>query len=256
MFTKAIVRRPGRSFAQGLTSARLGPPSLEKALQQHEAYCQALKLCGLEVTRLEADERHPDSTFVEDVAVLTPRGAILTRPGAPSRQGEVAGIRQALAAHFKTLRAIVAPGTLDGGDVCQAEDRYFIGVSERTNEEGARQLAALLRKDGFTATLVDIRKTEGILHLKSGIAWLGEDRLAVIGALSGREALEGYEAVPVAAGEQYAANCVRVNDRIIVAAGYPKFLAALKAREYAVLALDVSEFRKMDGGLSCLSLRF
>jgi dimethylargininase len=256
MLRKAIVRRPDRNFAAGLTTAQLGPPILEKALEQHERYCRALEECGLQVIRLDADDRHPDSTFVEDVAVLTPRCAILTRPGAPSRRGEVAGIREALLGPFGTLRAIEAPGTVDGGDVCQAEDRFFIGVSGRTNEAGAEQLAGLLRGEGFTATLVDIRKTRGILHLKSGLAWLGDHRLALIEALVGRPEFAGHEAVPVAAAEQYAANCVRVNDRVVIAAGYPRFQAALQGLGYRMIALDVSEFRKMDGGLSCLSLRF
>lgn len=255
-FRQAIVRPPGRSFAEGLTSATLGPPDVEKALRQHEAYCGALAACGLEVHRLAADERHPDSTFVEDVAVLAPRCAILTRPGAPSRRGEVAAVRATLAARFPRLAAIEAPGTLDGGDVCQADDHVFIGVSRRTNEEGARQLAGLLVQEGLGASLVDIRDTPGILHLKSGVAYLGDGRLALIEPLAGRREFARRQTVPVPAGEAYAANCLRVNDRVIVAAGHPGFEATLRGLGYAVLPLDVSEFRKMDGGLSCLSLRW
>lgn len=256
MFTRAIVRIPGGSFSKGLTTSGLGPPVLELALRQHQAYCRALEACGLSVTRLEADERHPDSTFVEDVAALTPRLAILTRPGAASRQGEVAGMRAALAPHFREMRTIEPPGTVDGGDICQAEDRFFIGVSERTNDEGARQLAALLRDQGFRPALIDIRGTRGILHLKSGIAYLGDGRMAVIKELADRPELATFEAVPVGPGEAYAANCVRVNRGIILAAGYPGFAGALERLGYPTIPVDVSEFRKMDGGLSCLSLRF
>jgi dimethylargininase len=256
ILTKAIVRRPGANFVAGLTTANLGAPRLEKALEQHDRYVRALQSCGLEVFQLEADERHPDSTFVEDAAVLTEGGAILTRPGAVSRRGEVALIREALAGHFRSLKAIESPGTVDGGDVCRAGRHFFIGISLRTNDEGARQLALLLQQEGFTTSFVDVRATRGILHLKSGVASLGDRRLALIEALADRKEFAGCDRIVVAAGEEYAANCVRVNDRVIMAAGYPRFQAALEGLGYAVVAVEVSEFRKMDGGLSCLSLRF
>ncbi len=255
-FTKAIVRRPGPNFAEGVTTARLGKPIFERALQQHEKYWRALEVCGLKIIFLEADPRFPDSTFVEDVAILTHRGAILTRPGAESRRGEVVGIRDTLAGYFTSVREIESPGTLDGGDICQAGSHFFIGISKRSNEEGARQLAQLLQQDGFTATFVGIKTTRGILHLKSGLAYLGDNRLALIGELAGREEFAGYEIVPVEAAEGYAANCIRVNDSIIMPAGRPRFEATLRGLGYDVIPLDVSEFEKMDGGLSCLSLRF
>lgn len=255
-FTKAIVRRPGPNFAEGVTSARLGKPTFERALQQHEKYWRALEVCGLKIIFLEADPRFPDSTFVEDVAILTNRGAILARPGAESRRGEVAEIRDTLAGYFPAVRAIEPPGTLDGGDICQAGSHFFIGISKRTNDEGARQLAQLLQQDGFTTSFVSIKTTRGILHLKSGLASLGDNRLALIGELAGREEFAGYEVVPVEAAEAYAANCIRVNDSVILPAGRPQFEAALRGLGLEVIPLDVSEFEKMDGGLSCLSLRF
>ena len=255
-FRKAIVRPPGPGFEKGITSSRLGPPDLAKAREQHEAYCRALEHCGVEVIRLAADARFPDSTFVEDVAVLTPRVAILTRPGAPSRLGEVAGMRDELARHFTSVRAIEDPGTLDGGDICEAGEQVFIGVSRRTNEEGARQLGAILAREGFKPVLVDVRASKRLLHLKSGIACLEEGVLALVGELAGRPEFAGLEVVPVDPAEEYAANCVRVNDRILLADGFPRFLAAIRERRYEPLVLDVSEFRKMDGGLSCISLRF
>ncbi|MCI0659338.1 MAG: arginine deiminase family protein [Acidobacteria bacterium] len=256
MFSKAIVRRPGVNFVEGVTSAKLGKPSFQRALQQHEKYWRALEVCGLRIILLEAEPRFPDSTFVEDVAVLTDRGAILTRPGAESRRGEVAAIRDTLAGYFPAVREIESPGTLDGGDICQAGNHFFIGISKRTNKEGARQLAQMLQHEGFTTAFVNIKGTRGILHLKSGIAYLGDNRLALIGELAGREVFAEHEIVPVTAGETYAANCVRVNDWIIMAAGYPRFEASLRSLGYDVIPLDVSEFEKMDGGLSCLSLRF
>lgn len=255
-FRKAIVRPPGPGFEKGITSSRLGPPDLAKAQEQHEAYCRALERCGVEVIRLEADACFPDSTFVEDVAVLTPRNAILARPGAESRLGEVAGIRGELARHFTSVRAIEDPGTLDGGDICEAGEVVFIGVSRRTNEEGARQLAAILEEEGLTPIPVDIRASKQLLHLKSGIACLDAGVLALVPELAARPEFAGFEVVPVDPAEEYAANCVRVNDRILLADGFPRFLAAIRERRYEPIVLDVSEFRKMDGGLSCISLRF
>ena len=256
MFDNAIVRPPGPGFSEGLTSAGLGPPVLEEALAQHDRYCDALSRCGAALTWLEPDPRHPDATFVEDTAVLTERGAILARPGAPSREGEVAGIRSALAHFYRSFRAIVPPGTLDGGDVCQAGGHFFIGISGRTNHEGARQLASFLAEDGYTSACVDLRGVGGLLHLKSGMARLGDRRLVLVAALAGRDPFGAYEIVVVDAAESYAANCVRVNEHVLLAAGHPKLRAALLGMGYPVIELEMSEFRKMDGGLSCLSLRF
>lgn len=252
----AIVRPPGDTFAEGLTTADLGRPDLARARAQHEAYCEALLECGVALTWLPPDPEHPDSTFVEDTAVLTPRAAILTRPGAPSRAGEVAAIRPALEPFFPRIAAIEAPGTLDGGDVCEAGTHFFIGLSERTNSDGARQLAALLTGEGFTASTFEVRGTDGILHFKSGVAWLGGRRLAVIAEWSGREEFRGWDLVVLAPEERYAANCIVVNDRILVAAKRPKFEAGLRALALDPLPLEMSEFERMDGGLSCLSLRF
>jgi dimethylargininase len=255
-FSRAIVRPPGSTFADGLTTAGLGRPDLTLALAQHAAYVAALEACGLAVTRLPADDRFPDSTFVEDTAVLARGLAVLCRPGAPSRAGEVEAIRPALEAFFPSPAAIESPGTVDGGDVCEAGDHVFIGVSERTNEEGARQLASHLATRGLGASLVDVRGIPGLLHLKSGIAWLGGRTLVLTAALASHPELAGWDPLPVPPGEDYAANAVLVNGRVLLAAGFPRFEAAVRALGLPVLPLDVSEYRKLDGGLSCLSLRF
>jgi dimethylargininase len=256
LFNNAIVRVPGRNFAQGLTASRLGTPDYARALEQHARYCDALRECGLAVTVLEADVRFPDSTFVEDTAVLAARGAVLARPGAASRQGEVAAIRPEISRFFPAPLEIQPPGTLDGGDICEAGDHFFLGLSKRTNEEGVRQLAAHLAGMGYTSSVVDVRGMAGILHLKSGISYIGENTLVVMEEMAGNNLFRGYKLLPVAANETYAANCVRVNDRVLVAAGYSRFTAELEARGYHPLVLEMQEFQKMDGGLSCLSLRF
>ncbi len=259
-YCRAIVRPPSANFAQGLTSARAGAPDLSLALAQHEAYCRALGEAGLELIRLASDPAHPDDTFVEDTAVLCAGGAVVTRPGAPSRRGEVASIAQALRAHYPAPLAIEPPGTLDGGDVCEAGDQFLIGVSARTNEEGARQLARHLGGLGFGASIVDIRVIPKLLHLKTGIAYLGEgiwliDEEVVQAARSWR-GLDMRTPIAVPREEAYAANCVRVNDIVLLARGYPRVARALADAGLSAVPLDMSEFRKMDGGLSCLSLRF
>jgi dimethylargininase len=256
MFTKAIVRAPCADFAAGLTSVDLGAPALDLALQQHEVYCSALEACRLNLIRLEPDERYPDSTFVEDTAVLTERGAVITRPGAASRRGETEQIERVLRHHFERLHAIRDPGTLDGGDVCEAGGHFFIGVSRRTNEAGAKQLAGFLEEFGYSSTLIDIRNLSNILHLKSGLAYLGGNRMLVIDELEKLNQLGAYELINVHDAEAYAANCLAVNDKILVAAGFPLLQRRLQELDYEIMALEMSEFQKMDGGLSCLSLRF
>jgi dimethylargininase len=255
-FTKAIARTPGANFADGITTSGLGVPDYQLTLQQHQAYLQALKQCGLSVTLLEADLKHPDSTFVEDTAVLTPHSAILTNPGANSRKGEVIAIQPTLQQFYNKFRYITAPGTLDGGDICEAGQHFFLGLSERTNQAGANQLADFLAEEGYTSSFVSIIGVPGILHLKSGMTCIGDNTLVVINALADRPEFKGYRLVRVDDDETYAANCVRINDYVIMPSGYPKLQAALEALHYHVLPLDMSEYRKMDGGLSCLSLRF
>jgi len=206
--------------------------------------------------RLAPDPRYPDSTFVEDAAVLTARCAVITRPGAISRRGETAAVREALERFYESFYEIAAPGTVDGGDVCEAGEHYFIGVSERTNEEGARRLAGFLSTEGFSSSFVDVRGVGGLLHLKSGLASLGEGWLVAAEPLVARREIFDYHLACVEPAEGYAANCVRINERVLLASGYPKIEARLRGLGLDVLTLDMSEFRKMDGGLSCLSLRF
>lgn len=256
MFSKAIVRKPAENFADGLTRVDLGPPIFERVLAQHEAYCDALESCGLELIRLSPDDRYPDSTFVEDAAVLTSRGAIITRPGASSRLGEVDAIALALRQHFSTLSAIHSPGTLDGGDICEAGDHFFIGVSHRTNEAGAQQLATWLDLLGYTSSLIDIRGLSNILHLKSGLAYLGGRQLVIIEALRGRREFSDFDLICLNPSEDYAANCLLVNGKVLVASGFAETSETFARMGYQTIPLEMSEFQKMDGGLSCLSLRF
>jgi dimethylargininase len=203
------------------------------------------------------DDRYPDGTFVEDTAVISGKMAVVTWPGAPTRQGEITSIEAALARyHDLELHRITAPGTVDGGDICQAGKHFFIGQSNRTNAEGARQLAAILASNAYTSSVIDIRHSGSLLHLKSGMTFLGDNRMLVVPEVPVSAELARYELLQVPAGEDYAANCIRVNDHVLLAAGYPRLAEMLERQGYVLISIETSEYRKMDGGLSCLSLRF
>ena len=170
VFTNAIVRTPGRSIVEGLSnSITLGLPNYEQAIIQHQSYIDALTKCGLDVHVLEPCEEYPDSTFVEDVALITPNCAIITRPGAPSRRGEVHEIEFVLKQRFNNIEAIEAPGTIDGGDIMMVGDHYYIGLSERTNLEGAKQIIKILKKYDMSGSTIYLKK---VLHLKTSLSYL------------------------------------------------------------------------------------
>jgi dimethylargininase len=206
--------------------------------------------------RLPADPEFPDSTFVEDTAIVTSGGAMLTRPGAPSREGEVASVGAVLRSWFPDLVEIAAPGTVDGGDICEAGGHFFLGLSFRTNAEGVTQVAEWLRRYGLGCSVIDIRAMPGLLHLKTGLSWLGGRRVLAAGEIAGHDALRGWDVVRVPDGEDYAANCLGVNDAVLVADGFPATIALLGRLGCDVRPLAMSEFQKMDGGLTCLSLRW
>jgi len=255
-FTRALLRPPGPGFERGLTRADLGTPDLALARRQHEEYARALEQAGLQLVRLPADEHHPDSTFVEDTAVLLPGAALMTLPGAESRRGEVPAIRAALEPFFTVREAIHPPGTLDAGDVCVADGRVFIGLSERTNEEGTRQLSEWLENWGHISILIDVRDYPGLLHLKSGLAYLGGEDLVASEPLADHPALRGYRVLRTKPGEEYGANCLALGELVLIPSGHPRLAETLERAGYRTQALELSEFRKLDGGLSCLSLRF
>ncbi len=232
MFSKAIVRAPSENFADGLTSVDLGVPVFETALVQHRAYCEALVRCGLSLIELEPDPKYPDSTFVEDTAILTEKCAVITRPGAPSRSGEILSMAATLSKYYDKLDAVQPPGTIDGGDVCQIENHFLIGISDRTNEEGARQLSKYLQAAGFTSSHVDIRGINGLLHLKSGISYLGENRVLVTDALAGEKELEGFELVGVARRRRVRSELHSGKRLFVIRCGLSK--AAKNARRFGV----------------------
>ncbi|MCH2183729.1 MAG: arginine deiminase family protein [Mariniblastus sp.] len=252
-FTRAITRQPARTLAQGITSASLGPVELSRAEAQHADYITALEELGLQVTVLPPEDDYPDSTFVEDVGLLFGKLGVVTNPGAKTRNGEAVLIRAALLEHFDTLSYIQPPGTLDGGDVMWAEDRVYIGLSARTNSAGAQQLAGYLVNVGLDLVVVQLRE---MLHLKTGLNYLDQGNLLVTGELVEHPLCADFHAMVVPEEEAYAANSLFVNGTVLVPTGHPQTSSMIAQRGYPVRELEMSEFQKLDGGLSCLSLRF
>jgi len=253
MYSKAIVRTPCRNMIYGLTSANLGLPNYSLALHQHHEYIEALKKCGLEVTVLEADENYPDSVFIEDAALLTPQCAIITNPGASSRKGETFEISKTLHRFCSNIETIEDPGTLEAGDVMMVGNHFYIGLSERTNENGANQLKSLLKKYGMTASTIILEKS---LHLKTGVSYLENNNIAATGEFLRKPEFQQFNVIEMDDDESYAANCVWINDKVLVPKGFSKAKRKIEEFDYTTIAVDVSEFQKLDGGLSCLSLRF
>lgn len=251
MFSHAITRIPGSDYPKGLTTSALAAPDLELALRQHDAYVRCLESLGLTVQVLPAAPGFPDACFVEDTAVVTREIAVISRPGAPSRLGETESMAGPLSAH-RPLAHIEAPGTLDGGDILQVAKRFFIGVSDRTNEEGARQLADILAAHGYQSSII---KVAAGLHLKSSLNFVGENTMLVTRDFAGHPAISDFRQITCPEGEEYAANTLLVNGTLIMPTGYPRTRALLEPLGLPIVELDTSEYRKMDGGLTCLSLR-
>jgi dimethylargininase len=253
MFTKAIVRIPSRNIADGLTTSSLGLPDYPLTVNQHKEYINALNLCGLEVIILEPDDNFPDSTFVEDTAILIPHCAIITNPGAPSRKGEIIEISNILSGFIANVETIDYPGTLDGGDVMMVDKHFYIGLSERTSEQGAKQLISILEKYGMTGSTLAVENT---LHLKSAVSYLEHKNLLADRDFLNEPEFQKFRLISVDDDESYAANSIWINDRVLVPKGFPKTKGRIEEAGYDTIVVDVSEFQKMDGGLSCLSLRF
>ena len=251
-FTRAIVREPGSNCADGLTTSALGPPDYKLLRRQHGRYVSTLRELGLQVEVLPAEPDYPDAYFVEDPAVVTPEVAVVTIPGAPARQGEQHSIAEALSRHLP-LAHIQPPGNVEGGDVLQVGRHFFVGLSERTNEEGAGQLGQILARYGYTCETVPVGKG---LHLKSSVNIVAPGVLLLTEEFAGRPAFASYERIVLDENETYASNTLYINGSLIMPAGFPRTRAKLETLGQPIIELDVSEVQKMDGGLTCMSLRF
>jgi len=253
MFKNTIVRTPSGSIINGLSTSGLGKPVYSLALEQHEKYTETLKSIGLNVRVLPADESFPDSTFIEDTALCTPDCAIITRPGAETRRGETEGMKNVLQHYYSAIEEIISPGTLEAGDVMMVGKHFFIGISKRTNNAGADQLIDILVRYNMTGSKVPLNK---MLHLKSGVSYLENNILLIAGEFKKNKIFEQFTKIEIDDNENYAANSLWINGKVIVPEGFPATRAKIEKAGLETLSLDVSEFRKVDGGLSCLSLRF
>ena len=240
-------------MVHGLSTANSGEPDFTIALEQHAMYVEILVECGLNVTVLDGDGRYPDSTFVEDVAVCTSQCAVITNPGAVSRNGEKDGMREILREFYDRLEEIQSPGTLDGGDVMMVGTHFYIGISERTNRDGAGQLIKILRKYNMTGSMITLKK---MLHLKTGISYLDRNNLLIGGEFLDYTEFKRFNRIVVDETEGYAANSLWINGKVLVPVGHPATKEKIEEAGYTTIDVNVSEYRKLDGGLSCLSLRF
>ncbi|WP_329911856.1 amidinotransferase [Serratia quinivorans] len=251
-FTQAIARLPADSCASGQTTAQLGAPDIAVTGHQFLAYVDTLLRLGLKVTVLPAAPVFPDAHFVEDTAVVMPELAVITHPGAPSRQGEVATI----APLFEGERPVVRMsqrGHLDGGDVLLVDRQFFVGLTSRTDEAGIGEFAAAVEPYGYRVTAIEVSAG---LHLKSIVNYVGRNTLLLTEDYQHHAAFSGFNSIVIPEAESYAGNTLWINDTLITPQGYPQTLAQIEKLGMPIVQLDTSEFKKMDGGLTCLSLRF
>ncbi len=258
MHTHAIVRYLSDSFPYGITTSILGAPDLEKARMQHKKYCKALEDNGIELIRLPSLEYFPDSVFVEDTAIKVGDIFVIGRPGVTSRIGENKDVVKVLGKRFD-LEFIKFPGTIEGGDILRIQDHYFIGLSSRTNYEGIIQFINILDKKGFTYSIIPVKD---VLHLKTGTSVVkfkelyGKNFNIIFCTKEFYKWFKSdYLAYNVKEEESYAANILKLNDVIVIPKGYPDIKSKVKSVA-EVVELDMSEFQKMDGSLTCLSILF
>jgi dimethylargininase len=246
---RAIVRPPGASFAQAISSQNAAI-DVALAQAQHREYRQALSAAGVAVELLPPDERYPDSCFMQDPALVFGGRAVILRPGAPSRRGEEVTVAEALQGRF-SLAQIVEPGTIEGGDVLLLPDRILVGRSARTNRAGIAQLAVAVADASLPVYEIP---TGAYLHLLTAATYTGRGVLLAAEDFAGHPAFVGLDVIPVAPADLYAANALGADDAVIVPAGYPRVEAALRGRGFTVLATPTTEFAKADGGVTCLAL--
>lgn len=249
--TIAITRAVSRAIDRcELTHLQREPIDLALARRQHAAYEQALREAGCEVRQLPEQPDWPDSVFVEDTAVVLDEVAVSTRPGAPSRRAEVPSVAAALAELRKVL-TMEAPATLDGGDVLRLGKRICVGVSSRSNRDGIAQLGGLLAPFGYRVEAVAI---EGCLHLKSAVTQVADDLLLVNPERVDPQAFPGWNRIACDPAEPDAGNALRIGDRLILSASWPRTAARLRQAGIDVRTVPMSEMEKAEGAVTCCSL--
>ncbi|OHD08584.1 arginine deiminase family protein [Sphingopyxis sp. RIFCSPHIGHO2_12_FULL_65_19] len=252
-FTHALCRAPAPSAVHGIRADGGPDPDFTGLLAEQAAYVATLRDLGLTVDVLEPLDDFPDALFTEDVALTFPKGAILLRPGAPSRAGEVAHIRNALAARHPTLLEMTV-GHVEGGDVLRLADRVVIGLSDRTDRVGATELAMLLERLGYRAEIAVT--PAGVLHFKTGCSLIDAGTVLTVPAMRDCPQFAGLEVVLTPLGEEGAANILRVRDTVLIGERWLATRAMLIARGIDARPLATDQIARIDAGLSCMSLRW
>jgi dimethylargininase len=253
-FTDAIARKPGDSVASGLREVDQGAPSPDLFRTEHRAYIDALERAGVKVTVLDALEKFPDSVFIEDAALCLPGISVVLRPGTPSRTGEASRVFSDLQRLGHEVVRNDSEGFIDGGDILVTESDILVGLSRRTDRAGFRWLKSVLQPRGYS--VLAVHTPEEVLHFKSDCSLVDEETVLATSRLAGADCFSSYRVLTVPSGEEAAANSIRVNDTVLVPAGFPS-TAELLAREHVqVDMVSVSQAALLDGGLSCMSLRY
>lgn len=250
---KAITRGVSRRIAAcELTYRSREPIEYQKAVTQLERYCDLLRNWGVDVMPLPASDSYPDSCFVQDTAVVLDEVCVIASMGAPARLGEVSEVEK-LIAPLRRIRRIFSPATLDGGDVVQFDKRLFVGLSTRTNAHGIDALRRIVQPFGYTVVPVVVN---GGLHLTTGCGIVNDETVLLNPRWLDASAFKGLRQLHVSEEEPWAANTIRMGGAVCLEEGAPRTVDLVQPYVESVDTLDISEFRKAEGSLSCLSLLF
>lgn len=253
-FTHAVTRVPSTSIVDGLRAEDHGTPDVNLFREHHRDYVTALKSTGAAVIELPALEAYPDSVFVEDAALCLAEVAIVMRPGAPSRLGEAAEMTPTLSALYDEVVTITGPGFIEGGDILVTEREILVGTSARTDTDGVEELRKLVSNWGYTVR--EVATPPDVLHFKTDCSLLDGETILSTERLDVSGCFDGYKVIHTAKGEEACANAIRFNDLVLMPAGFPKTADLLARTGFDVRLIGNSEAAKVDGGMSCLSLRF
>jgi dimethylargininase len=253
-FTDAVVRRPGLSIVDGLRAVDRGQPDIKRFMAEHDAYVRVLERAGLKVEVLPPLEAFSDSIFVEDAALCLPGGTVILRPGAPSRAGEAEVMAMALSGLGHDIQHLSPEGFVDGGDILVTDAVILVGLSARTNQAGFDALKKILGGWGYSVQAV--QTPDNVLHFKSDCSLLDSETILATSRLSGADCFASFKVLTVPPGEEAAANSVRINHKVLVPAGFPATADMLSSAGFAVEVVRADQAALLDGGLSCMSLRF
>lgn len=249
----AITRRVSPCISKcELTYLQRQPIDIERACQQQQAYERLLSGLGLHVISLPAEQELPDAVFIEDTALVTDEVAIITTMGCAARRREVDSISPLLE-KYRRLRSINGAGVLEGGDVVQVGRTLFVGISTRTNVNGIAQLNEIVTPYGYEVRPVQVK---GCLHLSTGCGFIGQNTILANPSWVDLSPFEGFEIINVSPSEPWGANARTLADHVLISAASPQTAARLRERGFRVLTVDISEFEKAEGGLTCLTLIF